>query len=433
MAQTIIGQTPVPPSEPTALPKDYRHPLVQSRYIPETANLSFVPGTPTLVEYYRGYYGTDSEQMGFQPESIETYQSYTRVKNMILKVDNGNGDFIFDPMSGGAGHTLTGYILFDLAPNIGDMFIKDIGSGRAGLYTLVIQPEYKTIQADKCYYFEASLIAVVNEAIAFNLNSKVVKELYYSKESQTAGGNAVLTQDDWTANLKLNQLRKAIIDDLLANHYYSDEETIVIPNSFNDRLYDPYLARFLSNVIPRNMIAPRHPVRVLNVQYWTDTRKQQEPITIWDMFYRNDFSHPERYKQDYYVHNRASLMNTRFYGNVFFSKMDRVITIHKAGSQRNTYLYSGALIPSPIPAVPAYPPIEGLPIEYFFGNDFLSGNGTETQNFIWKMFRDKTIDKHGLIEVLEKYWDLDDISKLYMGGIYLGAIKTALITTGDYT
>lgn len=433
MAQTTIGTVKAPVPEPVALPKDYRHPLVESRYVPHTSLLSFVPGTPTLVEWYRGYYGADEEQHSLQIESIETYQSYTRIHNLIIKVDNGNGNYNFDPEKATGNLMLTGYVLFDLTPNKGDVFIKDIGDGRAGLFVVLEQPELKTVAADKVYYFEATLDTIVDAEVAGNLDRKVVKELYYSKESAVAGGNAVLTQDDWDNNRELHQLKFAIMDDLLANCYFSDEDTIIVPNESGDRLYDPYLAKFLSYVIPANEISPRNKINLLNVNYYVDNRQMKEPITIWDMFYRNDFKHPERYKHQFWVHNRASLINTRFYGNVFYSKMDRVITIHQNGAMRNPYITNGALVPSPIPAVPAYPTFEGDKWDYFFGDDFYAGGGTETQQFIWKMFRDKVIDKRGLLEEAGKYWSLDDVSKLYMGGIYIAAIKTALMTSSNYT
>lgn len=433
MAQTTIGGGKSPERAPVALPEDYRHPLVESRYVPHTSLLTFVPGTPTLVEYYRGYYGKDEEQHGFQPESIETYQSYTRVHNMILKIDNGNGNYNFVPDSGIGTHQLTGYLLFDLTPNIGDVFIKDIGDGRAGLYVINAQPELRTITADKVYYFEAMLETVVTAQIAQNLNSKVVKELYYSKESAVNGGNAVLTEYDWTLNQELTKLRYAIMDDLLANCYFSDENTIIVPNEQNDWLYDPYLAKFLSYVIPANEIAPRKKIQLLNANYYVDNRQQQEPSTVWDMFYRNDFNHPERYKHDYWVHNRSSLINTRYYGNIFYSKIDRMINIHKNGAMIHPYRTTGALLPSPIPAVPRYPTFEGLPWNHFFGPDFYMGGGTEIQKFVWRMFRDKTVDKKTLFDEVNQYWVLDPVAKLYMGGIYIAAIKTALLKTSDYT
>ncbi len=432
MAQTIIGQTPAPKPKETILPESYRHTLVESRYIPHTSLLSFVPGQPTLVEYYRGSYGGSEEQLGFQPESIETYQSYKRIHNFIIKIDDGNGNYNFDPEKAQSTHILTGYVMFDLAPNIGDLFIKDIGDGRAGVYMLTIQPEIMTIHADKCYRIEATLQCILTEQIFNYLSSQVIEELYYSKDSAVGGGNAILTKQDYNLNGNLYNMMAAIVDDVLGNNYFSEESTIIIPNETGDILYDPYLAKFLSYVLPHDLMGPRNKVETISVNYFVKSRKMQEPLTVWDMFYRGDFAHPKRYQQEFYTHTRSSLINTRYYGNVFFSKMDRVILIHKEGASKYPYLYTGAVVPIGPNVIPT-PNKEGEPHTYFFGEDFFNGGGTETQQFVWKMFRDKTVDKAALMKVLDGYWDLDPVSKLYMAGIYVGAIKTALLTNSQYT
>lgn len=432
MAQTIIGQTPAPTPKETILPESYRHTLVESRYIPHTSMLSAVPGEPTLTEYYRGSYGQSEEQLGFQPDSIETYQSYKRINNFIMKVDDGKGSFNFDPEKAQSIHILQAYVLFDLTPNIGDLFIKDIGDGKAGLYMINVQPETMTIHADKCYRIEAQLQCEVTAKIYGYLSSQVIEELYYSKDSAVGGGNAVLTKTDFDLNGRLYDMMAAIVDDILGNYYFSEESTIVIPNEEKDILYDPYLAKFLSYVIPHNLLGARNKIETISVNYYTGDRKMQEPLTIWDMFYRNDFSNPKRYKQEFYTHTRSSLINTRYYGNVFFSKMDRAILVHKEGASKYPYMYTGAVVPIGPNVVPKPNP-EGTPHTYFFGDDFYEFGGTETQQFIWKMFKDKTMDKAGLMKVLENYWSLDELNKLYMAGIYIGAIKTALITNSQYT
>jgi hypothetical protein len=156
----------------------------------------------------------------------------------------------------------------------------------------------------------------------------------------------------------------------------------------------------------------------------------QEPLTVWDMFYRNGFDHPKRFKQDYFVHNRNEMMNTRGYGNVYFSKMDRVIVIHKPSAMGQAYDFKGGLLPQGV--YTPHPSAEGEDYQYYFSKEFYEGGGTEMEQFIWKMFKDKTIGKKELVDVLEKFWDLEPVDKLYMSGIYVGACKTALVTSSAY-
>lgn len=430
MAQTLIGSTPTPKEEVKIFDEGYKHSIVQSSYVPHTSLLSFVSGEPTLVEWYRGSYGADEEQHSFEPGSIETYSSYKRINNLIVKLENTRS-FTFDPSRAEVGDVISGYVLFDLTPSKGDLIIKDIGDGRAGLYTLFEQPEIRTYNADKCYAFEAKLLGIVTQEIMDNLNTKVIQELHYQKDMAIAGGNAVLTTSDRDLNRDLYDLRLGIIDDILGKHYFNDEETIVIPNEKNDLLYDPYLAKFLSYTIPTKLTGMRKPIKLLNANYYVDNRQMQEPITVWDMFLRGGFKTPERYKQNYFEHYRGEMINTKAYGGIFFSKMDRCIVIHKESANPQAYRQSGSLFPiGPIPPIPTE---DGRPYPYFFSEEFYQGKGTELEQFVWKVWRDKTADKAEIVKVIENYWNLTDVEKLYMSGIYLGAIKTALVTNSYYT
>lgn len=432
MAQTIIGQTTPPKrEEPKIFPEVYQHSIIQSSYVPHTSLLSFVTGSPTMVEYYRGSYASDEEQQGFEPDAIETYSSYKRIHNLILKLDDGEGQYNFDDTNAQSEKIYTGYVLFDLAPGKGDLFIRDVGDGRAGLFSIFAQPQIRTVYADKCYYFEARFQGFVTKPMMDNLNAKVIEELYYQKDVQVGGGQALLTKSDRELNLDISELKLAIMDDLLAKHYFKDEETIIIPNDDKDILYDPYLAKFLAYTLPTNLLGMRERIRILDVNYWADDRQQQEPITVWDMFLRGGFKRPQLYKQNYWVHPRGNLMNTRMYGNIYYSKMDRAIVVHQDPAVRQTYAFHGSMFP--------VGPTTPLPIEeskkwnYFFSDGFYEGKGTELEKFVFDMWADKTVDKAQLVKVLENYWSLTDVQKLYMGGIYVGACKTGLLRNSTYT
>lgn len=175
------------------------------------------------------------------------------------------------------------------------------------------------------------------------------------------------------------------------------------------------------------MMGARTRINLLNVNYYVEGGKMQEPLTVWDMFYRESFLHPKRFKQDYYVYNRKEILNTRSYGNAFFSKMDRIITVHNTPAFKSPYFVNGMILSSNISGYYRKPPETETKYPYFFTDEFYEGKGTETEMFVWNMFRDKVIDKQGVVDTLDKFWELDDRTKLYMAGIYIGACKQALI------
>lgn len=431
MAEAVIGSIKKPNKEETIYDPEYRHSIVSSRYVSHTSFLANVDGIPIMTEYYRQVRGKDEEPIGFQPESPETYQSYTRIKGLIIKQD-GNRSFNLDPQKGISNDRGLGYVIFDLVPIKGDVFIKDNGSGRAGLYQLTEAVEYKTNEADKVYQIEYQLIAFMNQEIEDNLNAKVVKELVYSRESALNGSDAVLTVGDYDANKTINNLMTLISEHILRTFWFKRDRTIVLPteNDTDAIIYDPYLTHFLSVTIPSSRVGTVKNITVLSVDYG-QVNRGQKPLTVWDMFFQRMFDYPQQFKREYWKHSKYSLINTRYYGNVYFSDVDEVLLTSEFGSSSEAYRYSFGILGDEEGLRPQNG-VQAEPYEYFFSNEFYEGKGTETEQFVWKFFKEKTIDKQALVKILEKYWDLTPMEQLYMGGIYVAACRIALSTTYHY-
>lgn len=429
MAEAEIGKIDKPNKPELIYDETYRHSITSSNYRPMTSLLSNIGGIPTLVEYYRQVLGASEEAITLQPDSIETYQSYTRIKGLIIKLDS-EPSISFDDGPGTITEQATAFMIFDLAPIIGDVFIMDIGDGMTGLYTIAEPPRIRSYAKDKVYECDIKLIAQMTQQIEDNLNKKVVEELIYSKDSAVRGGNAVLTKDDYKANGELNHFETMISKYVMEKFFYNPEKTIILPNQ-EDVLYDPYLTRFLQYTIPTRKLGMRDNIRVINTEIGS-MEKGGKKRNVWDMFLENNFNYPSLYKQKYYVHNSASLINTKYYGGVFFSKIDRVILTEEQGSSKDAYRYIGGIfVGNGFSDIK--PGKDGEEYNYFFSDDFYMGKPTlPNEKFIYDFFRDKVIDKRTLLNHLEGFWQLDEMTQLYMSGIYLLAIRISLSTTYNY-
>ena len=431
MAEAEIGKIPNKPKEELIYDKNYRHSLTASSYTGQTSLLSNVSGSPILTEYYRQFLGASEEPITLQPDSIETYQSYTRIKGLILKID-GDKSPNFDDELGIITEQGVAFVMFDLAPIIGDVFIADIGDGLTGLYTISAPPRIRNITMDKVYEIDFRLIAIMNQAIEDNLNKKVVEEFVYSKDSAIRGGNAVITASDWEDNKKLNHLETLISKFIYENFFYNPEKTIILPGE-DDVLYDPYLARFLQYTIPTRRLGMRDSISVVGTEFGS-MRKGGKKINIWDMFLENDFDHPELYKQDYFIHLSESLINTKYYGGVYYSKIDRVILTEEEGASSEAYRFvGGTFIGEPYGSAERFPNKVGVKHDYFFSDEFYTGKPTKpNEKFIYDFFKNKTIDKKALLSILDDYFTKDPLEQLYMGGIYILAIRISLSSTYNY-
>lgn len=438
MAEAIIGKIDKPNKPELIYDPEYKHPLVASSYNGHTSLLSNISGKPMLTQYYRSVQGASTEPHGFQPDSIETYQSYTCIKGLIIKID-GDMASNWDGEWSTIGQEGIGYVIFDLAPVPHDVFIGDIGDGRAGLFQLYEEPRIRRVAMDKVYEIQIRLIAIVNRQIEENLNKKTVQTLVYSKDSAIRGGNAVLTVGDYDANKIIAKLESLIIQDHLAEFYYEPEKTIVIPVGSDGTLtYDPYLAKFLSYTFTTRKTGLRDPIETLGVSFGKN-QVGGTKLTVWDMFYQENYKFPTRYKQKYYMHNSLDLLNTRYYGGIYYSKMDQAILTEETGASSDAYRYSGNLLFDEVAPSNADDEFKtrsgktGVAYDYFFSDEFYTGNPTAPhEKFIFDFFRDQTVDKEALIEVLNGYWDLTPIQRCYMAGIYVAAIRISLSTTYNY-
>ena len=121
MAEVEIGKIDKPNKKELIYDEEYRHSLVASSYTDQNSLLSNVSGKPVLTEYYRQVLGESEMQHGFQPESIETYQSYQRIKGLIIKIDNDTSQGM-DTETGIMNEEGVAFFLFFFKPKLIDQF-----------------------------------------------------------------------------------------------------------------------------------------------------------------------------------------------------------------------------------------------------------------------------------------------------------------------
>lgn len=421
---------PVP--EPTVYDPGYKHSIVESVYTPQTGLLSNVSGTPVLCEYYRTAQGASEEQIGLQLDDLSTYQSYTRIRNLILKFQ-GEEAFSFDEAVAEASKTVTAYALFDLVPLMGDVFITDIGDGQAGLYQINGNPRIATINADKVYEFDCLLLGLVTKEIADNLNSKVIKELVYSKDSALHGGNALLAKEDFDINRTLDTQMRSIARYYLSKFYWEPEATIClpVPTVIGDReftyVYDQYLVEFVTNVFPMRMLGYMKPVSRLEVAGYMHHGKNFQ-VTVWDLFKRCDWSILPSLKPTMWIKDRRDFFGTRMGSTFNDSKFDGAIINDEKAYESVLppyygYLYNGQYKTAGTFELPSY----------IFTEKFYQGSyGNEFEKLLVDVFRDNLVDKKAILAECERFYNRSPEEQVYYGALLVGIIVKSRISNAGY-
>jgi hypothetical protein len=144
---------PLPPPgqiNATITAPEYRHSLIDAKITPLSSLLVHIEGSSWTTDYYSQILGVDEELSPFQPNQPSVYQQYLLVKKYELKLQ-GSLSISQDPETTAMTVTGNATLYPYLKPNYGDMFIADIGDGRAGMFVVNQPPTKKTILKETCW------------------------------------------------------------------------------------------------------------------------------------------------------------------------------------------------------------------------------------------------------------------------------------------
>lgn len=419
LAVTPMGKViPPAPEAPKILSETYRHSIVDSTYQPERSLLSMVTGRPRISQYFRCFLGADEEPKPFDPGAVGTYQSYTKIENMPLKIE-GDGSFSFNPETGESDVTYSGWMLFDAAPIRHDVFIMDIGDGLAGIFAIHEQPEIRNFTANKVYQIQFKMRGILTKPIFTILMGRVVgEELIYSKDSALHGGHSVITTKEEKTGEQLFKWSFTIANYIMREFYWNPESTIVYERN-KDKLYDPYLVNFLCAVLPPEARTTYPAINQFSIQYGGLEHSHFGTVNIWEVLLRSDMNLLKICDNKAAVVETTRLQNTRLYGNLRSSKIKYFLTTNPKDFL--TYkLYLN------MDGYPILQPGREEQITYLFSAEFYKGSPQgEFENLVYSSYRDQQIDHERLLAYCEGYFDLTLQERLYHGAILLRLLMLA--------
>lgn len=408
----------VPPETPKIYNERYRHAIVDSSEQPETALLSMVSGSPQLTEFYHVFGGKQEEALPFQPSSLPIYQQYTRIKQLIIKVE-GDGAYDYDPETGQSSKVYNAWVIFDLAPRQDDCFVVDIGDGNAGLMVITEQPEMRNVTANKVYMIAYRLVGILTKQLYDELDKRVVQELVYSKDSAMNGGNAVITPGDYNNQKDLMQWLITITGHMFRNFFWNSEDTFALITKGENKVYDQYLVNFLAAVIPPELRQGYPMINTLSTQYGGREIGYYGSLSIWDVLLRGDFHLLSQCSNRIGIIDVRRMYATRSYGTVRNSKFDQCLVTDPENYDTMEGFYN----------------MDGYPIltygadnttTYLFNWEFYKGiPKTEIEHLVIDVLKNRVVDRPRMLRFCEKYFELSRWEQLYYGAILIFLIQVS--------
>lgn len=248
--------------------------------------MQYVDGSSWEVVYYSQILGADDEGAPWAIDRSPTDQQYVQITNMELKVTS--------PLTGaeetpGRSHEVTGTatVYPTHKPNKGDMFIADIGDGRAVLFA-VEEVTRKTYLRDS--YSEISYRSVdyvdSRPEIQSDLNRKTQKRTVFMKEFLQWGQNPLLLEGEFADLVELKKIYKNLVNFYFKQFFSIQYRTLLIPNQPKVS-YDPFVTATMLELVTSDEVQLISQARRLVVT----ANRNTDSYTLWDAIMRMDESY----------------------------------------------------------------------------------------------------------------------------------------------
>lgn len=360
---------------------EYKGVTVDTEYVPATALLTAITGTPLTCDYYSQVLGENSEVGGLRAEQDAVHKAYRLIKGMVLRVTTPlsytqNDDNRF---SGSGAANMFPMII----PNVGDMFLMDLGNGKEGIVQIT-RATRKAITRDSTYEVEYSVVAFSTPAAIADLNQKVIQSYYFDYDFLIHGQNPLVLPEDHEALRRLRHQEYPYLLNLYLRRFLNKKtSTLALPGQ-DVIIYDPYLVKFFISTVDVMRYPEIRPVKELNVA----GLPEYEGLSIWDVFVHRERRMFREVKKTYGSFGVRSIPTISHVESIRFSGVDDAIKITEEGDVRDIHIVKDNLS-SDIPEMttksyvlpehfysvtrPTPPDNKTFPLFEVMLNDFLDG------------------------------------------------------------
>ena len=288
---------------------------VDTAYVPRASLLQYVDGSSWEVTYYSQVLGADQEPGPWSMDRSATDQQYVRISNMELKVTSP-----LAPSEEQAGRNFdvvgTATVYPTHKPNVGDMFVADIGDGRAGVFAIT-EVTRKTYLKDSYAEVSYGLVNYLKPEIESDLNRKTIKRTVFYKEFLQWGQNPQLLEGEFADLQRMQRLYADLVNFYFKDFFSLQYRTLLVPNQLGPT-YDPFVTSAYQDWVSTDevpaMTTLRKPVVTAN--------RNADSYTLWSAL--------ERMNAGYLG---AAIQKMRLLDTKAFAGMPEISSIYYTGIQ----------------------------------------------------------------------------------------------------
>lgn len=303
--------------KPKLTDKDYKHSVVSSKHTPMASLLTLVSGTNLTVDYYSQVLGRDEEPSTFDYYKDGAHQQYLYTKGLELKLQSPLNQS-FDPQDQTANITGNAIMYPYHRPNVGDVFIADVGDGQAGLFSIT-EVEKKSMFKQACYEVNFILSDYLTPDLESKLKQKVVKETEFVKDFMLYGQNPIIATTDKVKLDNLQDLKDDVLADWLSEFYSVEFRTLLVPNT--TPTYDPFIVEMITRIFNKTEHALLQDLQKFNV----DESNTNYNNDIWDVLIERELFMLRSAFSKVAIVNTKTMTRNPFLQGIYWSGIKNVI------------------------------------------------------------------------------------------------------------
>lgn len=388
------------PAVDTHVAPEVRTNVVDTDYTPTNALITAINGSPWTVDYYSQVLGADNAVSGQQVGLSAALQQFKKINGLVLRVTSALTTS-FDNETKSMIVTGSATTLPFLKPNDKDLFTAVIDDGRVGLFEIT-NTERKSYFKETTYVIEYILVGYLDDTRKRDLESKVVKNLYYVDDFALHGQRPFVEEAEYFAIRDLKRVYFELADLFLSCFISREFGTLIIPLQ-DESTYDPFLTEFAIKIIGYD--SPKVPqIRKLNCGEYSEMQSK----TVWDLLASMDANKRIQIATEAGFVSVRRFNNKPIYEGISFTGIEYVVVPRNPTFNVDNARYGSVLIESEtssiktsmIPSDALVPIIHPVSTDghYVFSKAFYEEH-TEGQS-LFELLLNKTINNQA-VDILE--------------------------------
>lgn len=405
------AEEPVVTSAPELRPRPvnvaYQDNVINTKEVDHSSLLTFISGSSWTVNYYGQVLGIDQVGITLQLDQSGVYQQYRKIVGLEFKSQGGLSQDQ-DPETKLFTVTGTSNIYPSIKPNVGDMFVADVGDGRSAVFTLSTTKRLSIYQ-ESGYEVSYTLVGYSTESLMSNLESKVVETSYFNKEGLKNGTKAFLKKEEVVQLESVKVLLERLTGAYTRRYWDKEFNTILYTDIKGRRVYDHFLVTFLKKLPLPWSKAPAE----LNC----NGIDEFDCPTLWDTLISGD-----RYSYD----------NVEYMQEVYPSRLSQFPVL--GGIAWSTMELTRIPMVGKLPVeLPPETPFEGdyhvstldkhYALSSWYYNDHEDGM-SKLERYLMMWFKGKSLETTEIIRLAEDVHNWDDLSQFYQTPILLVLLQS---------